>query len=387
MPSFHCYPWQEHNWQLLVRLLQRQRLPHGLLIHGIAGSGKLDFALSWAHYLLCQSPDKHTEQKSCGCCNSCLFLDAGYHPDLCFIHQQTSEHTAPFLAVKQQAISQKPAASNHSSSGSVITVDQIHQIRHFLLKKPHQTGSYKIVIIDPAEAMNTHAANALLKILEEPPEACLFLLLSQQKNLLPQTITSRTWPLAMLPPDEKTACSWLTRQPDMHINTTDQIGLIQCRLTQLLRMHGGAVLQVKKMLLQKQQDQQDERQDFLKALQGITEQPDQTDLVALAAKLAKIDFTYLLNWWRIWTEDMLRYALTRDTQYLLDQDQSAWYQAWYQQVTANAAHRASCDGKNKNLFIFHGKLNQYIGYSLARININKTMAWQSLLLHWHALVR
>ena len=73
------YPWQIATWQLLLGQYQQFRLPHALLLSGLAGTGKSDFAEALANMVLCNDSQK---DKACGQCKGCQLRIAGSHPDL-----------------------------------------------------------------------------------------------------------------------------------------------------------------------------------------------------------------------------------------------------------------------------------------------------------------
>lgn len=175
------YPWHDEVWARLVRDLAR--LPHALLLHGPAGLGKRAFAWRLVQSLLCRTPRQGAQ--ACDTCASCLRLQAGTHPDL--------------LAV------------NPLEDGTAITVEQIRAVRDFVALTPH-TSARKLIIVEPAEAMNLNAANALLKVLEEPPPGSSLILVTPQVARLPATIRSRCAAVAFRCPEERTAAQWLQTQ-------------------------------------------------------------------------------------------------------------------------------------------------------------------------------
>ncbi len=175
------YPWHAESWTRLTRDLAR--LPHALLLHGLPGLGKQAFAWRLAQSLLCARPQVDTN--ACGTCGSCRLFLAGTHPDLLSI--------------------------GPVEDSLVIAIDQVRAVRDFVVLKPH-TASRKIVIVYPAESMNINAANAMLKVLEEPPAASVLLLVTPQPARLPATIRSRCSAIAFRPPDTATAVDWLQQQ-------------------------------------------------------------------------------------------------------------------------------------------------------------------------------
>lgn len=174
------YSWHADIWARLAR--DRAQLPHALLFHGPAGIGKRAFAWRLAQYLLCNTP---TAEGGCGTCVSCRRFEAGTHPDL---------------------LSVTPIGDS-----ATITVDQVRTVRDFVTLKPH-TAARKLVVLEPAESMNVNAANALLKVLEEPPAASALLLISPAAARLPATIRSRCVAVAFRVPESQPAADWLRAQ-------------------------------------------------------------------------------------------------------------------------------------------------------------------------------
>ena len=153
--------WCEKIWRALLAAQQQQRLPHALLFLGATGMGKQELAQQWAHYLLCSAPRKH--EYACGQCVDCLLFQAQTHGDFYWIGRD------------------KTAA---------IGVDDIRAMQ----KNAYQTaqrGQAKIFFIASAENMTLPATNALLKVLEEPPMHCYFILTSTTQRALPATVFSR----------------------------------------------------------------------------------------------------------------------------------------------------------------------------------------------------
>lgn len=177
-------PWQAEDWSRLQLRRDRDALPHALLLCGAAGLGKRMFARSFAHGLLCMQP---ADGYACGCCRSCLLLAAGTHPDLveltCGLRRDGTPRTD-------------------------IVVEQIRDLSARLAMNS-QFGGWQIACIDPADALNTAAANALLKTLEEPSALTLLVLLADLPWRLPPTIRSRCQRIEFHLPESGQALAWL----------------------------------------------------------------------------------------------------------------------------------------------------------------------------------
>jgi len=177
-------PWHQGQWEHIQTLVSTSRLPHALLIQGAPGSGKTTFSYLIAKQFLCSSTES---LEACNECRSCQQFDAGTHPDFKLI---TLEEKA-----KQ------------------IKIDQIRNTIDFI----QQTAQYndgKVTLIQPAEAMNANAANALLKSLEEPAPDNLIILQTDTPSRLLPTVRSRCLALSFSLPDTAIAHEWLAASLD-----------------------------------------------------------------------------------------------------------------------------------------------------------------------------
>ena len=172
-----------------------------MMLHGRRGIGKLDFAQALARALLCEFPSE--DGYACGVCSSCSWLAQGNHPDFRFIHPEDS------IDDDGEEFTETPVQAGKSRKKSrFIVIDQIRGLGDLVALSTHRNG-LRVVILSPAEALNASAANALLKMLEEPPPATLFLLIAHQLQRLLPTIRSRCLKIAMRTPSRRDAESWL----------------------------------------------------------------------------------------------------------------------------------------------------------------------------------
>ncbi len=171
-------------------------LPRALLLTGRQGLGKRATALLLAKALLCEK--RRNVLPACGSCASCLLYQAGNHPDLRVIEVgQEEEGAAP-----EEEPTQAKKASRH------ISVEKIRALTDLVTVTAHRGGA-KVICIMPAEAMLPAAANAVLKVLEEPPGDTYFLLTSDHPERLLPTIRSRCFNLAFGVPQMQSALAWL----------------------------------------------------------------------------------------------------------------------------------------------------------------------------------
>jgi DNA polymerase-3 subunit delta' len=186
-----------------------ERLPHALLIGGAPGLGKRDFAEALAARLLCENPPPGGIK--CDACASCRWLRAGSHPDLYRLVPKSEEESAAAPADEETGENGVEKNKESKSRSNQIIIDQVRAVQEALTVTAHH-GGRRVVIVDPAEAMNPHAANALLKLLEEPPSGCVFILVSAAVGKLLPTIRSRCQQWAAPRPDAAQLRRWWAEQ-------------------------------------------------------------------------------------------------------------------------------------------------------------------------------
>jgi DNA polymerase-3 subunit delta' len=187
------YAWQKKPWQHIMQ--QRANLPHALLLRGRAGAGKHAFAVNLSQTLLC----RELGESACGVCPSCVWFAEGNHPDFRLISPEDADES-------------EDAPKKKTSKKSQISVAQIRQLIDYLSLSHHQANGHRVVLISPAETLNSASANALLKMLEEPPANTLFLLVTNQPQRLLATILSRCQAIDMPLPNKTDALNWLQTQ-------------------------------------------------------------------------------------------------------------------------------------------------------------------------------
>lgn len=173
-------PWHQPHWQKMTKLFEQGRMPHALLFWGQSGLGKQHFATLLAKRLLCLS-----ENQACGQCQSCRWLLQGTHPDFIEIELEKDK--------------------------KVITVEQVRQLQAELsLSSTNQ--NCRVVLISHAEKMNAAAANALLKVLEEPVGKVYYLLTTEHLSAMPVTIQSRCQKYYFPPVPKQMCLDFITEQ-------------------------------------------------------------------------------------------------------------------------------------------------------------------------------
>jgi DNA polymerase-3 subunit delta' len=210
------------HWNSMIReqLLGQglDRLPHATLLVGPAGVGKAAFSEQLAALLLCESISP--ELTACGKCQACRWLDAGNHPDFRRVAPDGDDEPEEGAVEKAK-----------KRSVSIIRIDQIRELEAFVFVGSHRDGN-RVVLITEAEAMNAASANALLKILEEPPSSVYFILVSSKNKSLLPTIRSRCRVIPFGPPDTAAATAWLAGAG------------LEKQATRYLNLAGGAPMRV-----------------------------------------------------------------------------------------------------------------------------------------------
>lgn len=274
-------PWFETRWQQLAPVLPR--LPHGLLLHGPEGIGKRRLALNLVRTLLCENAAPTGDD-----CRGCGLLASGSHPDFHFLTFE-AQALAGDTTLGGYAARHVPASDRKPRRA--IVIDQIRSVINALATRGSR-HTHRVVLIDPADRMNMNAANALLKILEEPPTRTSFILVSSAPYRLPATVQSRCSLLECTAPDTAAALAWLrTLLPD----TAD--------LATALRLAGGAPLHALELI----------EADVVSRVSGMIDDLDalvagRTDPVRITAAWLPQGFDWCLYWLQSLLADLAKLA-------------------------------------------------------------------------------
>lgn len=203
---------QEAIIEQLVRDARNGTVPHALLFTGPEGTGKMQTALAFARYLLCDNRD--SSEDACGHCPACTKTAKLIHPDLHFIfpvinRSKSSENKTvsddeiarwrEFLLTHDYfSYDEWLDALDAGNSQAMIYANESDSIARKLQLTSSQ-GGYKVVIIWMPEKMNITCANKMLKLLEEPPARTVFILVSNSPELIIDTIVSRTQRIVFSP--------------------------------------------------------------------------------------------------------------------------------------------------------------------------------------------
>lgn len=202
------YPWLNEPYRQILAAYQQGQGHPVLLLHSQEGNGELSLIYALSRWLICRHPNEIT---NCGICHSCQLVKAGNHPD----------YYQPKPDKEQQSLG----------------VENIYTLIDNLYRRARQ-GGVKIVWLAQSEQLTTQAANALLKILEEPPIQTYFLMGCQEPSRLLPTLRSRCFYWRLPSPTETLGLCWL-----------QQMGTDSLSATVALRLSGGAPLAAQALLL------------------------------------------------------------------------------------------------------------------------------------------
>lgn len=320
-------PWQQELWN---QMITNPNPAHAYLFYGKKGIGKSLFAKLLADYWLCLAPK---DGAPCHQCKSChLLASSGAHPDIFKLVPQDSEF---------------------------IRVDQVRGLIDFINQTP-QLSACKIVIIEPAEALNINAANALLKSLEEPAGNTRIILVSHQAGQLLPTIKSRCIQQRCLSPTMDQAILWMQQQlPDIDIKHLHQLWLLAGKAPLYgLDIQQQGVLQWRSKVV-----------EDIKMLLKHQKIPSQ-----VADQWGDIPLLLLFDWFYSWLHEIMRYQLTGalDTFEMSDMAKVLGY-------LAQKTSTKKITEMQSWVIIQRQKL-------LAKANFNRVLLLEALLIHWIKLL-
>ncbi len=321
------YPWQLKQWEQLQQAASVQRLPHALILTGLAGIGKRIFADALVRLLLCQTPDRLVQEKVCDC-HSCHLIARRSHPDAVWIEPEKLGHA--------------------------IKVDQVRDINQFV-NQSSMGDMNRAVVIYPADAMNINAANALLKTLEEPSQRAFLILVCDQAGRLPATILSRCQRVHFPRPDNAQAMVWL--QQVSQLNNTDA--------DLCLRLTHGAPCAASALL---QDNSIEFRRQTISQLSDIGKRV--MSPLQVASGIKEANYRPFVDVMLSWLLDLLKLQMGADTDDIVNIDY----------LTELSALKDKTQIK-QNLQVA-GQLQDLMRAVHASLNLNKQLMIENVLVHW-----
>ncbi|UZE97837.1 DNA polymerase III subunit delta' [Alkalimarinus alittae] len=273
------YPWQASQWDKLTTVFSSGRLPHALMLSGVGGTGKTLFADTLANLVLCEQAYDNNQGNPgpvpCGRCKNCHLVQAEAHPDIRYFSPE--------------------------EKSTIVKVDQIRQLNEYISKSSQQ-GGYKVAIIHPAEAMNTSAANALLKSLEEPSQKTLIILVVDHPGRMLPTIRSRCQVVDFPMPNHQQSMAWLSQALPESALLEDLLLLAAGSPIKAVELAGSEAVAQKQSMIA----------DLAKVLKR------EVTVVSVAAKWQKYELQLVLAWNVTWLQQLIRFSMTKDAQLVKD---------------------------------------------------------------------
>lgn len=220
--KFSDIPGHKIVIEKLLRSVKEERVSHAQLFSGPQGSGKLALALAYAQFVSCEN---RQENDSCGICKSCVKYEKMIHPDLHFVFpvikgkKPTDPVSDNYIEEWREFVKKSPYFTINkwldsievgNAQGLIFASEAAEIIKKLNLKTFE--SDYKIMIIWLPEKMHNSAANKLLKMIEEPPEKTLFLLVSEEPDKIIPTILSRCQIIKVPSVAKKELTGWLMRK-------------------------------------------------------------------------------------------------------------------------------------------------------------------------------
>ncbi|MFC1543143.1 ATP-binding protein [Candidatus Neomarinimicrobiota bacterium] len=314
---YHDLILHSEQWHRLVESFNQERLAHAHLFYGPAGSGKEGHAIELAALVNCLEPGR---EGACGRCSSCRKVQGLQHPNIQLVtplprRVRLTKNDPPLKALKPADLddladqlaskAQDPYFTIRLTGAQSILINSVRELRRTVYLKPGERG-WRAILIFEAEKLCTGegaAANALLKLLEEPPSWTVFVLVTDRPHLLLPTIRSRCLALYF---------------PALTVDQTagylvEQHGLDKERARILAQVTGGNLPQARQLQENGEQPLQDldELVGSLLAAKPARWQQVMNDL-ALLHRNRSLEFTYRLQLLQTWLRDLMVLQKTGD---------------------------------------------------------------------------
>jgi len=321
----------ERPTRILKTALRRNSLAHAYLFYGEEGIGKRLVAKALAQAVNCAAKplEEHLADDACGECSACLHTESETHPD--------------FVSLEPE--------------GTMIKIGQVRALQEQIQLKP-MAGRYRFVILNEAETMNEEAANALLKVLEEPPGQTILVLITSQPHTILPTVVSRCQKIRFTPLTEQQVMMLLKQKKS-------------CDPSQLGRV---AALAMGRIGLALELDPKTLEAEWLKFSQILLgdSSGDMEELLGLAQEYAhdREATQRALQWIGLWLRDLLTIKIQSKPSFVLTGSSSP--------PEADELLKASTKLDVEEIMAF-ASLIHWIWKALAR-NINRQLALEVLLM-------
>ena len=290
---------QEEAWARLMQMVREDRLPHTMMLCGPQGAGKMALAMAFANYLLCRN---HTpDDEACEACPQCKMLARWEHPDLHFTYptiklpSMGSDHkpvSDDFARQWHEVIKESPYFSmdqwmnaiGAENQQAIITAGESDDLVRKLSLKSSQ-GGYKVSIVWLPERMNIECANKLLKLIEEPPQGTVFIMVSEEPDKLLETIRSRTQRIDI----KRISTESITQQLKERYGLGDELA------TRMARLANGS---------------------WMKAVREMENDSENTDFLADYQQLMRLAYMRNIHDLKPWSERIAGYGREKQKRFM-----------------------------------------------------------------------
>lgn len=283
-------PWQQTHWEGFTNSFKS--LHHAQMVTAPEGFGLREFCVAMSQYALCMQVDRE-QGRWCGECQSCRLFTAGSHPDFHVICNELEATSSRLEIIRRYSgrYQDESFAEKKTKPKKIIPIDQIRALIDGFSRRPH-IAPCKVAFIVQADRLNINAANALLKLLEEPPPDSLLILLASELSRLPRTVLSRCVQINLNKPSYEQAQHWLGEHVDAEL------------IDLAIELADGAPFKAKAIcetgLLHTQQE-------VMNALVGICRQRQSP--YPLSTKLNKLDFEEVVKWLQSFIKDIISWKI------------------------------------------------------------------------------
>lgn len=243
--------------------------------------------------VLCESPTE--SHQACGTCASCLLIAAHSHPDQRVIRPSILDVNHPIEELRPE----KPSKE--------IGIAQIRDLANMVNQTSHR-GGQRVVVIYPAHKLNTNAANALLKTLEEPPANTLFLLLAHDVRQILPTIVSRCQRINAPAPTLDAAVNYLNQHHGQNPDWAEFVATENNAVMRVAQLHGSNYFNLQKQFAAELAH--GKHLNALKLAEQFEKHIKDADKARLAGEPHSIDVATVIRWLQRWTHDVLNAAQT-----------------------------------------------------------------------------
>ncbi len=294
----------------ILNSIKSDRMPHAYLFYGQEGSGKEAFAIEVAKLLNCEKGPLYICRK----CSQCVKISQLQHPDVTFVFPTPSSGNIKpedIDAVRQEKARNPFCRAHFPGKNAFIAIDTIRELKREAKYKLYE-GKKKVFIISEADAMRPEAANALLKILEEPPRNLMLILVTSRIHRILPTIRSRCQ-LIHFPPLQGDLILKIVRtyRPDLPEN-----------ISRIIRLALNNVKLAFDFLEDNVLEKRDRAIDFLRKIVLIEKSHELLQQIdAITAARDRREMRLLLFFLLTWFRDALHYRINpRQSDLLINSD-------------------------------------------------------------------